>query len=179
MKRAIMFFMLAVFAIAMVSAQGNNRGQGQGFAPRGPQSKTWDRSQLQRRFIPPQNNRNQRQVTPPESASVSGNLTIAQGMIAIKSNDVTYIVRGLNRYIGFIDGLKEGAVVSIEGFTRANPQDDKVKFLSVHKLTLNGKDYEITRPLGNVNPGKARPGPGKITPYPNRMQPQPRQGGRR
>jgi hypothetical protein len=100
-------------------------------------------------------------------------------MIAVKSNDITYLVRGLNRYIGFIDGLKEGAAVTLEGFARPNPQNDKVKFMSVQKLTLNGKDYDIARPSGNVNPGKAMPGQGKVVPYPNRMQPQPRQGGRR
>jgi hypothetical protein len=166
MKRTIIVFMLAVFAIAMVSAQGNNRwGQKQ---PRGPQSQSWNRGQQQRQF------------TPPESASVSGNLTIVQGMIAVKSNDTTYFVRGLNRYVGFIDGLKEGAAVKLEGFARTNPQDEKVKFMSVQKLTLNGKDYDVARPRGNANPGNARPGPGKVTPYPNRMQhPQPRQGGKR
>jgi hypothetical protein len=166
-----MFFMLAVFAIAMVSAQGNNRwGQGQrhGFSPRVPQSQSWNRGQQPR------------QITPPESASVSGNLTIVQGMIAVKNNDTTYLIRGLNRYIGFIDGLKEGAAVTLEGFARPNPRDDKVKFMSVQKLTLNGKDYDVARPSGNANPGNAKPGPGKVTPYPNRMQhPQPRQGGRR
>jgi hypothetical protein len=183
MKRAILFFMLAVFAIAMVSAQGNNRwdsGQRQGFSPRGPHHQSWDRGHQQRRFMNPENNRSQRQreITPPESANVSGNLTIVQGMIAVKSNDTTYFVRGLNRYIGFIDGLKEGATVKLEGFARTNPQDDKIKFMSVQKLTLNGKDYDIARPRGNASPGDARPGPGKVTPYPNRMN-QPRQGGRR
>jgi hypothetical protein len=171
MKRTILVFTLALFAIAMVSAQGNNRwGQGQrhGFSPQGPHSQSWNRGQQQR------------QVTPPESASVSGNLTIVQGMIAVKSDDTTYLIRGLNRYIGFIDGLKEGAAVKLEGFARTNPQDEKVKFMSVQKLTLNGKDYDVARPRGNVNPGKAMPGPGKVTPYPNRMKyPQPRQGGKR
>jgi hypothetical protein len=171
MKRTILVFTLAVFAIAMVSAQGNDRwgrGQRQGFSPRGPQSQSWNRGQQQR------------QITPPESASVSGNLTIVQGMIAVKNNDTTYLVRGLNRYVGFIDGLKEGAAVTLEGFARSTPQDEKVKFMSVQKLTLNGKDYDVARPRGNANPGKAMPGPGKVTPYPNRMQhPQPKQGGKR
>jgi hypothetical protein len=166
MKRTILVFTLALFAIAMVSAQGNNRwghGQKQGFTPRGPHHQSWNRDQQQR------------QITPPENASVSGNLTIVQGRIAVKSNDTTYLVMGLNRYIGFIDGLKEGVAVTLEGFTRPSPQNEKVKFMSVQKLTLNGKDYDLARPRGNVNPGKAMPGPGKVTPYPNRMQPQPRQ----
>jgi hypothetical protein len=155
MKRAILFFTLAVCAIAMVFAQGNNRwGHGQGFSPRGPNNQSWNRGQQQRQF------------TPPESTSVSGNLTLLQGMIAVKSNDTTYLVRGINRYIGFIDGLKEGAAVTLEGFARPNPQDNKVKIMSVQKLTLNGKDYDIARPRGN-----AAPNPG--------MMHQPRQGWRR
>jgi hypothetical protein len=171
MKRTIFVLMLAVCAIAMVSAQGNDRrgsGQRHGFSPQGPQHQSWNRGQQQR------------PITPPESESVSGNLTIVQGMIAVKNNDTTYFVRGLNRYIGFIDGLKEGAAVKLEGFARTNPQDEKVKFMSVQKLTLNGKDYDVARPRGNANPGKAMPGPGKVTPYPNKMQhPQPRQKGKR
>jgi hypothetical protein len=133
MKRIILFCMLALCAIALVSAQGNNRRKQDSF--RGKQhSPSWGRGFS--RGIPPS----------PESVSVSGNLIIAQGMIAVTSNDMTYLVMGLNRYTGFIDGLKEGAAVTLEGYALASPQNNKVKFLNAQKMTLNGKDYDLAWP---------------------------------
>jgi hypothetical protein len=83
MKRIILFCMLAVCAIALVSAEGNNRRKQDSFRGR-PNSPSWGRDFF--RGSPPS----------PESVSVSGNLTIAQGMIAVTSNNITYFVRGLN-----------------------------------------------------------------------------------
>ncbi|MDR2716580.1 MAG: hypothetical protein LBB89_00745 [Treponema sp.] len=133
MKRIILFCMLAMCAIALVSADGNNRRKQDSFRGR-PNSPSWNRD-------------SPRGVSPsPESVSVSGNLTIAQGMIAVTSNDITYLARGLNRYTGFIDGLKEGAAVTLEGYALSSPQNDKVKLLYVQKMTLNGKDYDLAWP---------------------------------
>jgi hypothetical protein len=130
MKRMILFFMLVSCAAALTFAQGNNR-PGQNRFPGGP---------------PPvfrENDKNKAYPRVTETTSVSGNFTIAQGMIAVASNDITYLVRGLNRYIGFIDGLKEGATVTLEGYALPYPQNDKVKFLLAQKMTLNGKEYEL------------------------------------
>jgi hypothetical protein len=126
--------MLAVCAIALVSAQGNNRWRQDSFRGR-PNSPSWGRDFYQGYFPPS-----------PESVSVSGNLTIAQGMIAVTSNNITYLARGLNRYTGFIDGLKEGAAVTLEGYALPSPQNNKVKFLQVQKMTLNGKEYDLALP---------------------------------
>jgi len=133
MKRIVLFCMLAVCAIALVSAQGNNRRREDAFRG-GPHSHAWNRDSP-RKVLPP-----------PESVNVSGNLTIAQGMIAVISNDVTYLAMSLNRYTGFIDGLKEGAAVTLEGYALPSPQNDKVKLLRVQKMTLNGKDYDLAWP---------------------------------
>jgi len=133
MKRIILFCMLAVCAIALVSAQGNNRRKEDTF--RGKQhSPAWNRDSP-RKALPS-----------PESVNVSGNLTIAQGMIAVIDNDITYLAMSLNRYTGFIDGLKEGATVTLEGYALPSPQNDKVKLLHIQKLTLNGKDYDLAWP---------------------------------
>jgi len=87
-------------------------------------------------------------------------------MIALNHNDITYLTVGLNRFVGFIDGLKEGAEVSIEGFTvqnSQNPRNNKERVLYVQKLTLNGKDYDIgssmrmTRPTPPPNSGRQQP----------------------
>ena len=96
-----------------------------------------------------------------EKVTVSGTLIVAQGRPALKSGDVTYIVGGLNRLTGFVDGLKEGAQVTIEGAAISRQKEDKIKFLSPAKLTLNGKTYEMFQPGENMNkqePGERAPG---------------------
>jgi hypothetical protein len=125
--------MLAVCAIALVSAQGNNRRRHDAFNGR-PNFPSWGRD-YQRGFPPSS-----------ENVNVSGNLTIAQGMIAVTEKDTTYLVMGLNRYIGFIDGLKEGAAVTLEGYALPSPHNKTVKLLNVQKMTLNDKDYDLARP---------------------------------
>ena len=137
MKRTIVF-MLVLCTITMVFAQGSNDIQNpqrsQGESPR------------QSRGVP----RNA------ESVNISGNLTIARGMIAVNSNDVTYIAGGLQRFVGFIDGLREGATVTLEGNAYPVPQNDAVKFLAVQKMTLNGRDYDLARPQPNFQNERPR-----------------------
>jgi len=135
MKRTVLFFTLVFCAAALVLAQGNSR-RGPGHFPGGPRPYAWGQGSP----------RNQSPRPSPENVTVSGNLTIAQGMIAVVSGDTTWLVRGLDRYVGFIDGLKEGAQVTLEGYAMSSPRNDKIKSLQVQKMTLNGKDYELARP---------------------------------
>ena len=135
MKRTILFFLLVSCAITLVSAQGNNR-PGQERFPRGqPQG------QNRMRGNGPQT---------PESVNINGNLTLVRGMIAVKTGDITYLADGLNRFVNFIDGLKEGAAVTLEGNAFSFPQNEKIKFLQVQKLTLSGKEYDLGRPRPNI-----------------------------
>jgi hypothetical protein len=150
MKRTILFFTLVFCAAALVMAHGNNRWGSDRF-PGGPRPHAWGQNSP----------RNQTPRPAPESATVSGNLTIAQGMIAVVSGDTTWLVRGLNRYVGFIDGLKEGAQVTLEGYATpagSRDKDKNIKSLHVQKMTLNGKDYELARPQQRQWQD-ARPGP--------------------
>ena len=78
-----------------------------------------------------------------ETVTVTGSLIVANGSPALKSGDVTYIVGGISRLSGFIDGLKEGAQVTIEGRAITSPRDKTLKFLRPVKLTLNGKTYDM------------------------------------
>jgi hypothetical protein len=146
MKRTILFVTLVFCAAALVVAQGNNRRDPR-HSPGGPRPYAWGQNTP----------RNQTPRPAPESATVSGKLTIAQGMIAVVSDDTTWLVRGLNRHVGFIDGLKEGAQVTLEGYAMPSPRSDTIKSLRVQKMTLNGKDYELARPLQqqrqDVKPG--------------------------
>ncbi|MDR3193241.1 MAG: hypothetical protein LBT87_09270 [Treponema sp.] len=138
MKRIVLLGLLALCAAGLVSAQMGPRGMGRWGYPPLPQ--------------------------PPaaEQTTVSGNLSIVRGSIALVSGDTTYYVGGLNRLIGFIEGLKEGARVSLEGAAYQLPNDQKAKILRVSKLTLNGKDYDLSprEPEGFVPQGFPPP-PGR------------------
>ena len=152
MKRTVLFAVLAVCAIVFVSAQGNER-RGQGRAPYGPppppprqqrQDYNRQRGENMRRYF----SRNA------ENATVSGNLTIVRGRIAVKKDNVTYFAGGLNRFVGFIDGLKEGAAVTLEGRAAPLPRNENFKILLVQKMTLNGKEYELAPPRANAEPDR-------------------------
>ena len=156
MKRTMLIILLASFAAALISAQGYSDGQGQD--QRSGQRQNHEGQQLQRGSdSPPARNAAPRQRSgnqwptrqQPESVSVSGNLSIVRGMIAVTDGGTVYIADGLHRFVGFIDGLVEGAAVTLEGYAFSGPRDETVKFLSVQKMTLNGKDYDLARPAPN------------------------------
>ncbi|MDR0495863.1 MAG: hypothetical protein LBG95_09595 [Treponema sp.] len=134
MKRTIALVLLALCAITLVSARENNR-RGHGFS--GGRHHSWGR-------MGRNNYRNPQPL--PEEMSISGNFTIARGMIAVVDKGTTYLVMGLNRYVGFIDGLKEGAGVTLEGYARPDPRDKSVKFMRIQKMSLNGKEYDFAQP---------------------------------
>jgi hypothetical protein len=78
-----------------------------------------------------------------EKTTVSGTLGITHGMISLDSGGTTYYAPGLQRYINFIDGLKAGANVSLEGYV-FQPTAGEAKFFRISKLTLAGKDYDFS-----------------------------------
>ena len=148
MKRILICIMMAFCSIAMVAAHGNARGgRSYGGPPR--QKPGYSRS------IP---------RPAAESVSISGNLTIVQGMIAVQSDGTTYFVRGLNRFVGFVDGLREGAEVTLEGSAFFVQRGDSARFLQVDKMTLGGREYDLARPRQNVRPRSMPP------PSPQRMR---------
>lgn len=132
MKRFVLFTLLALSLVAVVSAQGRDRWGRGGPGP---------------------------QPLPAEQVTVTGNLTIVQGSLAVKSGDITYFVPGLLRYAGFIDSLKDGAQVKLEGAAISTPQDAKIKVLRVGKLTIGGKDYDLAppQPAAPIQPGSGGP----------------------
>jgi len=87
--------------------------------------------------------------------TISGTLGLSNGRISVVSGNITYYVRGLGRFVGFIDGLKEGAQVSLEGYASAPRVEGRsARLFNPVKLTLNGKDYEV----GSANAGRMIPG---------------------
>ena len=130
MKRTLAFFILAFSAMALVSAQ-------QGY------------NKMEKGHGPKENHRYRDfhgQKFEFEKASVTGNLTIVNGMIAVSSNDTAYITRGLHRFIGFIDGLKFGEDVTVEGDLFSWSDKNDVKFLTAEKLIIGEKEYDLGSP---------------------------------
>ena len=84
----------------------------------------------------------------PETVTLSGVMTVANGMPALESGNDTYLVGGISRLIGFVDGLKEGAQVTVEGSVMTIPGRNSLKYLRASKLTLGGKSYDLASPLG-------------------------------
>jgi hypothetical protein len=91
--------------------------------------------------------------TPPAAVTISGNLGISQGMVSLESDGELYYVMGLNRFTGFIDGLKEGAAVGLTGYAFETPRLSGAKVFRVTELRLNGKSYDLGFPAGQWKSG--------------------------
>jgi len=111
---------------------------------RGPR----DRGNRQERNEFPNWNNRQRELKP---VTIDGTLQLKDGFVAVESGDSVYYVPLLTRYIGFIEGLKEGANVSVEGRLFRN-------FIQPTKITLNNKSYDF--PSLNRAPGFSDQRPG-------------------
>jgi len=72
-----------------------------------------------------------------QKITVNGTLQLQNGQIALASGNAVYFVPALGRYVGFIDGLKEGARVSVEGYASGN-------YLEPSKVTIDGKSYDFS-----------------------------------
>jgi hypothetical protein len=72
------------------------------------------------------------------SQSIQGTLGLQNGVIVLLSGNTVYHVPHLSRYVGFIDGLKEGAQVKIDGYTMGNG------YIIPSKITVEGRDYDIS-----------------------------------
>ena len=81
-------------------------------------------------------NQERERRSPPETITVEGTLQLQNGYIVVASGDTVYYVPMLQRYVGFIEGLKEGNKVTIEGYAHNN-------FLRPTKVSLGGKSYDF------------------------------------
>ncbi|MDR1229775.1 MAG: hypothetical protein LBK61_00070 [Spirochaetaceae bacterium] len=73
-----------------------------------------------------------------QAQSVQGTLGLQNGVIVLSSGDTVYYVPHLSRHLGFIDGLKEGAHVKIDGYSMGNG------YLMPSKITVGDKDYDVS-----------------------------------
>jgi hypothetical protein len=145
MQRRILFVFLTCI-LAVFSYAGDRRDWRNFPPPHVERHRGGDR----RNFIPP--------AQSAETITVTGKLGIALGQIALTDKDVTYYAPALHRYAGFIDGLKEGAEVTLAGWTApVDFQDAASKILIVTKLTINGKDYDLDSRAPGYSAAPPRP----------------------
>ena len=131
MKRTFLFIALIFCTMTLIPAQGRDRMEP-------------DRRQEGQRHHPRERGNSNEQSRPAmELISVKGNLTITQGRVFVKANNTTYIIGEFDRLAGFVDGLKEGAAVTVEGYASPNPRNDNEKFLRPQKMILEGKEYDL------------------------------------
>jgi hypothetical protein len=119
MKRFITVIAIASMAIAGASAQGFGQ-----IGPRGPGIQAVETQPV---------------------ITVEGKLALVQGHPALVSKDKTYFVQLPQYLYGFIDGLKEGANVKLEGYEMAIPYAPNSFFFRTTKLTLGAKSYDLTQ----------------------------------
>ncbi|MDD3981623.1 MAG: hypothetical protein RBT72_00970 [Spirochaetia bacterium] len=78
-----------------------------------------------------------------EEISLEGTLELVDARVAIKKDDKTYFVMIPSRFFGFVEGLKEGASVKIEGYTRALPNVENSFVVHVNTLDVGGKTIDL------------------------------------
>jgi hypothetical protein len=80
-----------------------------------------------------------------ETVTLSGTLALEQGRIVLESGEDRYFVAGIRPLAGFVEGLKEGAAVTIEGTVLPARRSGGYELLRAQKLSLDGKDYDLPR----------------------------------
>jgi len=92
--------------------------------------------------------------------TIKGTLKINANRFSVVSGNITYAVRGLERLVGVVDGLKDGAQISLEGYAIApTTEGQSERLFNPVRLTINGKSYEVGSP-GAGNPAAGRNGSG-------------------
>ena len=87
-----------------------------------------------------------------EKITLEGTLELVNFQVAIKKDNKTYYVMIPNRLYGFVDGLKEGASVKIDGYSHEIPGVKDSFAVRVDTLTLNGKTIDLTTSTGAFGP---------------------------
>ncbi|GHV57033.1 hypothetical protein AGMMS49579_22340 [Spirochaetia bacterium] len=80
----------------------------------------------------------------PSRRIINGELGISRGMVTLTDkNGVAWYVLGLDRFIGFIDGLDLGEEVELEGYAPTAPGSSQERFFQATKLILDDMDYDL------------------------------------
>jgi hypothetical protein len=79
---------------------------------------------------------------------IEGKLALINGAIGVQVKEKSYYLAMPQYLFGFIDGLKEGAQVKLEGYEYSNARTPEYVQFRVTKLSFNGKDYDLTNSGG-------------------------------
>lgn len=104
-----------------------------------------------------------------QQTSINGKLAFVNGRIAVQDASAVYYASGINQLIGFVDGLKEGAAVTLDGFLFPASPSAGGQFFRTSKLTFNGKTYDIS--AGQANRMAQNFHYNQTTPYQGMMGP--------
>jgi hypothetical protein len=85
------------------------------------------------------------------TTTISGKLSIVNSRIALVSSGHTYYIGGLNQLVGFVDGLQEGASVTLEGYDMPMTAAPEYSNFRATKLTFKGTDYDLSAGRGMRN----------------------------
>jgi hypothetical protein len=80
-----------------------------------------------------------------QTVKVDGKLALINGIIGVKSGSKTYYTPMLGRLSGFVEGIKEGSSVKLEGYEYPIAAAPEYVTLMVTKLTVGGKDYDFSQ----------------------------------
>ena len=153
MKKLIILLIIAVLIAGTVSAQ----------PIRDQRNPTPKDNPEQLKDNPQSGSRRAREA---RSVSVEGVLKLEKGFVAVETDGTVYYVPMLNRYIGFITGLREGEKVSVEGYEFRN-------MIRPVKVTIAGKSYDFMLWGRGHGPGHGF-GKKDFRPDNNRRAPKPR-----
>jgi hypothetical protein len=70
----------------------------------------------------------------PQTVTIEGTVQLQNGQFAIASGNTVFYCPRIGRYVGSIDGLKEGSRITVEGYVSGN-------VLQPVKMTANGRPY--------------------------------------
>jgi hypothetical protein len=78
-----------------------------------------------------------------EVVKVDGRLSLVNGHPAVVAAGKTYYVRLPGMLYGYLDALKDGAAVKLEGYATPVPLAENTFVLQTTKLNVGGKDYDL------------------------------------
>ena len=122
MKRFIILLSIAVLIAGSMFAQ-----------ERGVRPDFQNRQERQNQLNQPNRQRENTAVT------IEGTIKIDKGFITLESGDSKYFVPLFSRYAGSIEGIKDGAKVSVEGYSFKN-------MIQPNKAEIDGKSYIFVQP---------------------------------
>lgn len=106
-------------------------------------------------FVSAQNNNRQNLKT------IEGTLKLKNGDVAIESKGETYFVPILLRYSNFIDGIKEGAKVKLQGYEEGRySYESSYNMFMPTSIMVNGKTHDISGNLRMRGEGRGYGGRG-------------------